>query len=116
MKCKLEGSIFALPLYQKMEELEMKVNYAKLGIVMEDCSLALIDLADMILTRIDEYTEDTLDDVLWEAMDSGMIYTKDQWTMVEEFCTPFEVNFDYAWEMFESYLRKAIASGVLEED
>ena len=94
----------------------MTVNYAKLSWSMRNCSSELIGLAENILMRIDEYTEDTLDDELWEAMDSGMIYTKDQWTMVEEFCTPTEVNFEYAWDMFASYLRQAIADGALEEE
>lgn len=74
-------------------------------------------LAENILDRID--VDDVKDDAyeaLYQAMDDGMIYTKDQWTMIEYYCTPQDANYNTAWEAFEGDLMKCLSAGVIEED
>lgn len=72
-------------------------------------------LAESILNRID--LDDLKEDAygaLFQAMDEGMIYTEDQWTMIEYYCTPSDANYNTAWEMFESDLMACINAGVIE--
>ena len=64
------------------------------------------DLAKDILGRIDfdELNEDNIYDAVYDAMDESLIYTEDQWKMMELYQSPSEANFDNAWSDFESDL------------
>lgn len=62
------------------------------------------DIIERALMNIDEESEndvlvddEKLNTIVWEAMDEGMIYTADQWTMLQQYCTPQDVDFDTAW-------------------
>ena len=72
-------------------------------------------LAESILMRIDELSEDVYEDV-WQAMDDGMIYTEDQWDMLKYYCTPSNADFNDAWGSFEADLIRAINDGVLRAE
>lgn len=74
-------------------------------------------LAENILDRIDvdDVKEDAYE-ALYQAMDVGMIYTKDQWTMIEYYCTPQDADFNTAWENFESDLMNCLSAGVIETE
>ena len=74
-------------------------------------------LAENILDRIDinDYKADAYE-TLFHAMDEGMIYTDDQWTMIRYYCTPQYADFDEAWEEFENDLMVCLSAGVIEED
>lgn len=37
---------------------------------------------------------------LYDALNDELIYTADQWTIMQEYQTPGEANFDQAYEMF----------------
>lgn len=75
----------------------------------------LAGLAESIFNRIDvdDYKADAYE-ALFQAMDEEMIYTKDQWTMIEYYCTPQNADFNGAWEDFANDLMSAINDGVLE--
>ena len=72
-------------------------------------------LAEGVLNRIDELTDDVYEDI-WQAMNDELIYTEDQWIMIKSYCTPQEADFNYAWESFEADLIQAINDGVLEAE
>lgn len=77
----------------------------------------LAGLAESIFNRID--VDDVKDDAyeaLYQAMDDGMIYTDDQWTMIRYYCTPQDANYNTAWEAFEGDLMNCLSAGVIEED
>lgn len=73
-------------------------------------SFDIIDLARDVLDRFESIHEDGGDvyDDLFQAMDEGLIYTADQWTMIEYYCTPQTADFDAAWADFESDLLQVI--------
>jgi len=95
----------------------MTINYENLYKSFETFG-EIIELAGDILSRLEpeDLDIDEFDDALFQAMDSGLIYTKDQWTMIEYYCTPQEANFEEAWEAFYGDLRKAVINGALRED
>ena len=70
----------------------------------------IIDLARDILDRYESIHEDGGDvsDDLFQAMDEGLIYTADQWTMIQYYCTPQNADFDSAWNDFECDLLQVI--------
>lgn len=53
------------------------------------------DLVVDLVERVDDYTND---EDIWEALDNGLIYTKDQWTVLEYYCTPQEASWEEAFE------------------
>lgn len=55
------------------------------------------DLVDRV--DVDEFKEDE-SSAIYAALDEGLIYTKDQWTILEYYCSPTDANFDEA----EGYL------------
>lgn len=61
------------------------------------------DLVDDLVDRIDyrDWKRDEYDAV-YQAMDEGLIYTDDQWTMLKEHCTPQDIDFNYAWEQTQN--------------
>ena len=75
----------------------------------------IYDLAEEILDRIDavDFKADPYE-ALYDAMDTGMIYTADQWTMIEHYCTPQNADYDSAWTDFENELMDCLNEGVLE--
>lgn len=54
-------------------------------------------LLEDILDRIKN--PDDTDDVL-QAIDASIIWYEDQWTILQEYCTPQEANWEYAIEEF----------------
>lgn len=52
------------------------------------------------IDNIEELTEDDYDEVLYESIDSTIFYFRDQWTILEEKCSPQEANWDEAFESF----------------
>lgn len=93
-----------------------RVIYDVVGHIYNDAFFELIkDIVERALDSIDEENvEDYLNDsdalyeVIWEAMDSGMVYTADQWTMLQEYCTPQEVDFDNAWSSMTSDVQRVV--------
>lgn len=53
---------------------------------------------------------------LWGALDDHLIYTRDQWTIIEEYQTPQEANYDEAYEMFYEDLCRHFYEIVEEEE
>lgn len=54
-----------------------------------------LEMISDIIDRIEDFSDY---DTIYEAIDSSMIYTSDQWRMLEHYCTPQDANFDNAWE------------------
>ena len=77
-------------------------------------------IAEAVLNRIDEDEMDEPYDAVFDAMNDELIYTEDQWAMIEYYCTPQDANYDSAWDSFEYDLLSAVDDGVLirkdEED
>ena len=54
---------------------------------------------DLIVDLIERVDGNYLDeDAIYEAMDAGMVYNDDQWTMIMHYCTPSDANFNEAWD------------------
>lgn len=49
---------------------------------------------------IDDINKDNINDMLYDSIDSTIIYYKDQWTILQENCTPQEANWDFAINTF----------------
>lgn len=89
----------------------MSLNYEKL---VRHFSGDFAGIAENVLSRIDadEIEKDAYEAVL-QAMDDELIYTEDQWAMIEYYCTPQNADFNGAWEDFANDLMSAINDGVL---
>lgn len=64
---------------------------------------SFFDVVEDIVDRVDiEDWKDDDYDAIWQAIDEGLIYTKDQWVVLEHYCTPTDANFDEAIEELAS--------------
>lgn len=75
-------------------------------------SRELYDIAYGILERME--TND--DDELYYAMDSELIWTHTQWTIMMEYQSPQDANWESAIEEFTNDLMSAISNGALVEE
>ena len=92
-------------------QLNMNVIYKHF----EYASSEMIDLVEDMLDRIDEdELKNDPYEAVSEAMDSGLIYTADEWTMIEHYCTPIDADFQLAWESFQNDLMACIEDGAIE--
>ena len=75
-----------------------------------------LDIVASTLDRIDfDDVEDDLDEKVWRACDDAMIYTADQWTVLEFYAnSPQEANWEDAYLDFESDIM-AIAEKIAEQ-
>lgn len=53
---------------------------------------------------------------LYDALNDELIYTADQWTIMQEYQTPDEANFNEAYEMFYEDLCRHFYEIVKEEE
>jgi len=53
-----------------------------------------LDIIADILDRIEDFNDD---DSIYYAIDEALIYTCDQWTVLEEYCTPMDASWDVAY-------------------
>lgn len=58
--------------------------------------LALIEAVIERIDNIEEIKEDELYDELINAVNDQIIYYRDQWTILQENCTPQEANWEFA--------------------
>ena len=74
----------------------------------------ILTVAEDILDRFESIHEDGGDvyDDLFQAMNEGMIYTADQWTMMQYYCTPQDASFEDAWMSFEGDLLSIIENAL----
>lgn len=72
----------------------------------------IAEVAEDILSRMDA----PYDDDLFDAIDSGLIWTKDQWTVLAHYCTPATADWDAAMEEFTEDLLTAIHRGAVETE
>lgn len=57
------------------------------------------EVYDIIFDILDRMEE--INDVeMYNALDCSLMYTKDQWSIVEEYCTPMDCNWSTAIELF----------------
>ena len=63
-------------------------------------NLKVCEIAEAIIERMEECTEDEIEDELKYAMDLELIYTEDLWTIMAYYQTPQEANLDEATEEF----------------
>lgn len=62
-----------------------------------------VDFGDWQINAEDDY------DIIWSAIDEGLIYTRDQWAVLEHYCTPSDANFDEAIEELATDMNEIIA-------
>lgn len=67
--------------------------------------LSLIEAVIERIEDIENLKEDELYDKLIDAVNDEIIYYRDQWTILQENCTPQEANWEFAIDTFisESY-------------
>jgi len=87
----------------------MTINYS---ILVKHFNGDFAGIAENVLMRMDDRSSDEL----WQAMDDELIYTCDQWAMIEYYCTPQNADFESAWTEFYNDLMNAIDDGILEDD
>lgn len=76
---------------------------------------AFFDVVEDLVDRVDiEDWKDDDYDAIWQAIDEGLIYTKDQWTILEYYCSPTDANFDEAIEELASDMG-SILSDIYEQ-
>lgn len=61
-----------------------------------------------IFSRIDEDEFEDIEEAIINATDDYLIYTVDQWALMEFYQTPREANFEEAFQMFLEDLFKVI--------
>lgn len=59
-----------------------------------------IDLVENIISRIEVGEDEELTDAIYKALDEGLIYYDDQWTVLKEYCYPTNADWDVAFEEF----------------
>ena len=60
-----------------------------------DSDFEFLDIIANILGRVDDFEDD---DDIYQAIDDELIYTYDQWKVLEHYCTPQDANWDVAFE------------------
>ena len=63
-------------------------------------NLKVCEIAEAIIERMEECTEDEIEDELKYAMDDELIYDEDLWEIMKYYQRPNEANFDEAMEEF----------------
>ena len=58
-------------------------------------SFEFLDVVASIIGRIDNFSDD---EDIYQAIDDELIYTYDQWKVLEEYCTPQDANWEVAFE------------------
>lgn len=71
-----------------------------------------LNIVASILMRVDDYSDE--EDVM-EAMDADLIYTSDQWKVIEHYCTPENANYNDAMDALVGDLL-AIAGKIAESN
>lgn len=56
-------------------------------------------IAEDVFTRLDD-EEECKEDAIFSAADDSLIYTADQWALMQFYQTPRDANFEEAFEMF----------------
>ena len=56
-----------------------------------------LSAAENVVNRIDDFSDE---EEIFQAIDDGLIYTRDQWAVIEYYCTPQDADFDKAMEAF----------------
>ena len=76
---------------------------------------SFFDVVEDLVERVDiEDWKDDDYDAIWQAIDEGLIYTRDQWVVLEHYCTPTDANFDEAIEELASDMG-SILSDIYEQ-
>lgn len=76
---------------------------------------SFFDVVDDLVERVDiEDWKDDDYDAIWQAIDEGLIYTRDQWIVLEHYCTPTDANLDEAIEELASDMG-SILSDIYEQ-
>ena len=58
-------------------------------------SFEFLDVVASIIGRVDNFSDD---EDIYQAIDDELIYTYDQWKVLEEYCTPQDANWEVAFE------------------
>lgn len=68
------------------------------------------DVVKDVIDRIDfdSVDEDNIDDCVWEEIDNSLIYTADQWTVMEHYQSPENANFNEAMDEFTEDIRAIV--------
>lgn len=57
-----------------------------------------LEIVQDVVDRVDAETEEELEDVLWDEIDSALIYYSDQWTIMEHYQNPEDADLSAATE------------------
>lgn len=60
-----------------------------------------LDLVATALERVEDLSDEGQ---IYDAANDSTIYYKDQWTILQHYCTPTEANWEKAFEQFHSDL------------
>ena len=64
-----------------------------------DSDFEFLDVVASILGRVDNFEDD---EDIWQCIDDELIYTYDQWKVLEHYCTPQDANWEVALDSLSS--------------
>lgn len=77
------------------------MTLAKLNETFPGASWEFLKIAEDIADRVEDPKDS---ESILQAIDEGLIYTRDQWEVLAYYCTPSDANLDYAMEQFANDL------------
>ena len=60
-----------------------------------DSDFEFLDVVANIIARVDDFESE---EDIWQSIDDELIYTYDQWKVLEHYCTPQEANWEVAFD------------------
>ena len=73
------------------------MTLAKLNERFPGASWEFLKIAEDIAERVENPNDS---ESIAQALDDGLIYTRDQWEVLAYYCTPSEADFNFAMEQF----------------
>ena len=77
------------------------MTLAKLNERFPGASWEFLKIAEDIAERVENPNDS---ESIMQALDDGLIYTRDQWEVLAYYCSPSDADFDYAMERFANDL------------
>lgn len=76
-----------------------------------------VDLVEDMMDRVECNSEDELSDAVLDAINDGLIYYADEWTVLKHYCTPQDANWETAVSSFtDDLINYAYQTCTFEEE
>lgn len=78
----------------------MKYNPSEVYEICRQRCISLDNTLTIIFDVLDRMEEPYDDVEMYDALDIALMYYDDQWSILKEYCTPMEANWEYAIQAF----------------